>query len=168
MLALALAACTKGTPPSGAQAQEAAAAPAAVAAAPVPPADPNALTFADGSPERKVQAFCIANYQKLGSCFDEQPFWDILATIFFAKNPSLDDGTPRARTLWIGMRKDDFAGLMREKRVPADCEASIRHSRWPSAATMDRVIKARSAACPAFANAFGTMLFVDGAFSEPR
>ncbi|MDB4967789.1 MAG: hypothetical protein JWN44_3478 [Myxococcales bacterium] len=165
MIALALAACTKGSPPSNGAAQ----APAAAApAAPTPPTNPAALTFAEGSGERQVQSFCIANYQKLGSCFDDPSFWEILATIFFAKNPTMDDGTPRTRAMWIGMRKDDFAGLMREKRVPADCEASIRHSRWPSAATMERVAKARAGACPAFANAFGTMLFVEGVFSEPR
>lgn len=164
--ALAIGACSQRTPQATGGAQSAAATPASGAAA--PPSNPAALTFAEGTEERKLQLFCIANYEKLHTCFDDQSFWEVLATIFFAKNPGMDDGTPRARSLWIGMRKDDFAGLIREKRVPADCEASIRHARWPSAATLDRVTKARATACPAFANAFGTMLFMEGVFSEPR
>jgi hypothetical protein len=175
IVALALGACSQRTPQATGGAQSASATPASTApasapasAATTPPSDPKALTFADGTAERKLQLFCIANYEKLHTCFDDQSFWEVLATIFFAKNPGMDDGTPRARSLWIGMRKDDFAGLIREKRVPADCEASIRHARWPSAATLDRVTKARATACPAFANAFGTMLFMEGVFSEPR
>ncbi|MCU1278679.1 MAG: hypothetical protein JWM53_2225 [bacterium] len=173
LLALAAVACSQRTPPSNGPTQPSSAAPAPASAAPAsaaptPPSDPAALTFAEGTEERKLQLFCIGNYQKLDACFEDQSFWEILATIFFARNPGMDDGTPRARSLWIGMRKDDFHGLIREKRVPADCEASIRHSRWPTAAIIDRVTKARSAGCPAFANAFGTMMFVDGVFSQPR
>jgi len=174
LVALAMGACSQRAVPSSDHAQSpappAAVAPPAASASPTPaaPAPGKPLTFAEGSDERKVQSFCIANYQKLNACFGDQSFWDILATIFFAQNPGMDDGTPRARSLWIGMRKDDFAGLMREKRVPADCEASIRHSRWPTPATVERVTKARDGGCPGFANAFGSMLFVEGAFSQPR
>ena len=80
----------------------------------------------------------------------------------------MDDGTPHTRQMWIGMRKDDFAGLIRQHRVRADCQASIRHQRWPKPETMERVVKARADSCPAFANAFGGMLFVEGAFNQPR
>lgn len=172
IVALTASACSQRAAPASDRAQTPTA-PAAATSAPAaatsaqPPAD-KPLTFAEGTEERTVQKFCIDNYHKLDACFGDQSFWDILATIFFAQNPSMDDGTPRARSLWIGMRKDDFAGLIREKRVPADCEASIRHSRWPSAATIDRVTKARAGGCPGFANAFGSMIFVEGAFNQPR
>jgi len=160
----------KPSPSTGAQAPTGAApASGATAAAPAPmSADPNALTFADGSPEKKVQDFCVDNYQKLDKCFGDDAFWQILATLFFAQNPQMDDGTPHARQMWIGMRKDDFAGLLRQKRVRADCQASIRHQRWPKPETMDHVVKARGDSCPAFANAFGSMIFVEGAFNQPR
>jgi len=66
------------------------------------------------------------------------------------------------------MRKDDFAALIRDKRVPSDCAVSIEHNRWPAAATIDRVNKAREESCAAFGNAFGSMLFVEGAFNQPK
>jgi len=160
----------KPSPSGGAQS---ATAPAPTAAATSPPpapmsADPNALTFADGTPEKKVQDFCIDNYQKIDKCFADEAFWQILATLFFAQNRQMDDGTPHARQMWIGMRKDDFAGLIRQHRVRADCQASIRHQRWPKPETIARVVKARGDTCPAFANAFGSMIFVEGAFNQPR
>ena len=125
-------------------------------------------TFADGTPERKLQLFCIDNYRKLDKCFQDDSFWQILATLFFAQNPQMDDGQPRTRSMWIGMRKDDFAALIRDKRVPSDCAVSIEHNRWPTPATIDRVNKAREDSCAAFGNAFGSMLFVEGAFNQPK
>jgi dsDNA-binding SOS-regulon protein len=162
LAALALVACSERKP--GTTAPATSAPPSGAALAP----DAPKLTFAEGTPEQKLQLFCIDNYKKLDKCFKDDAFWQILATLFFAQNPQMDDGQPRTRSMWIGMRKDDFAALIREKRVPNDCRVSLEHSRWPTAATIDRVTKARNDSCPAFGNAFGSMLFVEGAFNQPR
>jgi hypothetical protein len=152
--------------PAATASAPAAAAPAATSAqsaAPAPAAPPAAA-----GDEKQMLDFCVANYKKLDACFNDDSFWQILATLFFAQNPQMDDGKPHTRALWIGMRKDDFAGLIREKRVANDCKVSLEHNRWPTATAVARVTKARGESCAAFGNAFGSMIFVDGAFNQPR
>ena len=158
MLVLALAACSKHEP----------AAPASTGKNATAPADPNTLTFAAGTTEFGLRNFCVANYQKFMKCFEDEQFWNVLATMFFAKNPQMDDGTPGTRQKWIGMRKDDLVGLSKEHRFAADCEASIRHNQWPTEADISLVSHAQQGACPGFANAFGKMVFMDGAFYQSR
>jgi hypothetical protein len=153
--------------PAAAASAPAAAASAPAAAAPTS-AQPAAATAPARGDEKQMLDFCIANYKKLDACFNDDSFWQILATLFFAQNPQMDDGKPNTRALWIGMRKDDFAGLIREKRVANDCKVSLEHNRWPTATAVARVTKARNESCAAFGNAFGSMIFVDGAFNQPR
>lgn len=170
--ALALAVTLAFAVPAVACSGRNAAAPAAPDAAPdaAPAAAPAAaaLTFAAGTPERALRDFCVANHEQFLACFEDDAFWDVLATMFFARHPTLDDGTPRTRQLWIGMRKDALAALARERRLAEDCETALRHSLWPTEKTVARVVEARTAGCLPFANAFGKMVFVDGAFSEQR
>jgi hypothetical protein len=163
-LALAFAACSGRTAPGGDKTP----APAPEKTQAAPPADPAALTFAEGTRELQLRNFCVANHKKVQSCFNDDAYWDVMATLFFAKNPTMSEGNPGRRQAWIGFVKDDVEALRRQNRMAADCEASIRHNRWPSAAAIERVNNARSGACPAFANAFGTMVFLEGGFSEAR
>jgi hypothetical protein len=138
--------------------------------APTTPATPvpDKLTFADGTPEAELRDFCVANQDKMMSCFSDDGFWDVLSTLFFAQNISLDDGTNERREAWIGMRKDDLAQLKKANKFKDDCEAAIRNTVWPTADARAKVEAARKDSCPAFANAFGRMVFVDRAFHDRR
>jgi hypothetical protein len=129
---------------------------------------PDNLTFADGTPEAGLRDFCVANQDKMMSCFNDAGFWDVLSTLFFAQNLSLDDGTNERREAWIGMRKDDLASLKKANKFKDDCEAAIRNTVWPTADARAKVEAARKDSCPAFANAFGRMVFVDRAFHDRR
>lgn len=129
---------------------------------------PESLTFADGTPEAELRAFCMANQDKMMACFDDAAFWDVLSTLFFAQNLSLDDGTNERREAWIGMRKDDLASLKKGNKFKEDCEAAIRTTVWPTEDAKAKVVAARSASCAGFANAFGKMVFVDRAFHDRR
>lgn len=129
---------------------------------------PAVMTFAAGTPELELRDFCVANVDKMSSCFADPAFWDVMSTLFFAQNLSLDDGTAEKRDAWIGMRKDDLAALQREHRQAEDCEAAIKHNVWPTADAKAKVVAARGQSCASFANAYGKMLFVDHAFSDRR
>lgn len=129
---------------------------------------PDKLTFADGTPEAELRAFCMANQDKMMTCFADEAFWDVLSTLFFAQNLSLDDGTAERREAWIGMRKDDLASLKRDNKFKDDCEAAIRNTVWPTTETRAKVDAARKESCPTFANAFGKMVFVERAFHDRR
>lgn len=131
-------------------------------------AAPDKLTFADGTPEAELREFCVANQDKMMECFADEGFWDVLSTLFFAQNLSLDDGTNERREAWIGMRKDDLAQLQKANKFKDDCEAAIRNTVWPTAEARAKVEAARKDSCPAFANAFGRMVFVDRAFHDRR
>jgi hypothetical protein len=129
---------------------------------------PDKLTFADGTPEADLLAFCVANQDKMMECFNDAGFWEVLSTLFFAQNLSLDDGTNERREAWIGMRKDDLAQLKKANKFKEDCEAGIRNTVWPTAEARAKVEAARKDSCPAFANAFGRMVFIDRAFHDRR
>ena len=150
----------KETPPAPA--------PAPVVAGPSTPSVPDKLTFADGTPEAELRAFCMANQDKMISCFNDAAFWDVLSTLFFAQNLSLDDGTNDRREAWIGMRKDDLMALKSANKFKDDCEAAIRNTVWPTPEARAKVDEARKGSCPGFANAFGKMVFVDRAFHDRR
>jgi hypothetical protein len=168
VLVVVLAACSKSKEPPPKSEPAAGSAVAAVkATTPEGPA-PESLTFADGTPEAELRAFCMANQDKMMSCFDDAAFWDVLSTLFFAQNLSLDDGTNERREQWIGMRKDDLALLKHENKFREDCEAAIRTTVWPTADARTKVEAARKNSCAAFANAFGRMVFVDRAFHDRR
>lgn len=172
VLALVLAACSKSKEPPPAKSEPAPPA-AGSDVAPVTPATPTgptpeSLTFADGTPEADLRAFCVANQEKMMTCFDDAAFWDVLSTLFFAQNLSLDDGTNDRREAWIGMRKDDLAQLKKNNKFKDDCEAAIRVTVWPSPEARAKVDEARKGTCPGFANAFGKMVFVDRAFHDRR
>jgi len=145
-------------------------APAVAPAVTAPPttAVPDKLTFADGTPEASLRDFCVANQDKMMDCFADEGFWDVLSTLFFAQNLSLDDGTAERREAWIGMRKDDLAQLKKANKFKDDCEAAIRNTVWPTAEARAKVEAARKDSCPAFANAFGRMVFVERAFHDRR
>jgi dsDNA-binding SOS-regulon protein len=164
VLVVVLAACSK--PKDSPSASERAASTPATPAARSPA--PESLTFADGTPEGDLRGFCMANYDKMLSCFDDPAFWDVLSTLFFSQNLQLDDGTNERREAWIGMRKDDLASLKRENKIREDCETAIRTTIWPTAAARTRVEEARKESCPSFGNAFGKMVFVDRAFHDRR
>jgi hypothetical protein len=129
---------------------------------------PEALTFAEGTPERDLTDFCETNLHKMVECFDEPAFWEIFATMFFASNPAMDDGTRQLRELWIGMRKDDLLKFQREEALRDNCEIMVRWNRWPTPATIRRVQENHAGSCAPFANAFAHMIFVEGAFSARR
>lgn len=129
---------------------------------------PESLTFAAGTPEADLRGFCTANYDKMLSCFADAAFWDVLSTLFFGQNLSLDDGTSARREAWIGMRKDDLSTLKHDNKIGEDCETAIRTTIWPTADARAKVEAARKESCPTFANAFGRMVFVDRAFHDRR
>ncbi len=171
VLVVVFVACSRSKEPPPTSEPAAPATGSAVAAATTPaprgPA-PASLTFAAGTPEADLRGFCTANYDKMLSCFADAAFWDVLSTLFFGQNLSLDNGTSDRREAWIGMRKDDLSSLKRENKIGEDCETAIRTTIWPTADARAKVEAARKESCPSFANAFGRMVFVERAFHDRR
>ena len=133
--------------------------PAAPAPAPPPPA-PAAL-------DPKQVEFCVQNFEKSMACFKDDGYWDVLATLYFAQNPTLP-GDAAAKQHWIGILKDDMVGLAREHRFDENCRAMLAHNQAPKPSTMATVSAARGKSCADFANAFGWMIFGEGAFHKPK
>ena len=131
------------------------------AAAPAEPA-------ATGGPERdRVLAFCVSNMETMVECLDDQSFWDILGTLYVSSQPELADN-PSAKDGWIEIMKDAAATLHREGQLDVNCEATLTHTRWPTAEQIAKVDGARSLSCSEFANAFGWMMFGEGVFHAER
>lgn len=126
-----------------------------------PPSSTQPVAAAD------AQVFCEKTMQKILACFDDTAFWDNFATTWFAKYPD-DTGNPDAKQAWIGMRKDDIAGLRRENALAQNCTVMVERSRLPSAADMKPVEVAMARTCGDFGTAMGFMLFHTGVFHLPR
>jgi hypothetical protein len=111
--------------------------------------------------------FCTQNFIQSMKCFEAPGYWDVMTSIYFAKNPNMpaDDASKQR---WVGMLKDDMNTLARERRFEENCRAMLEHNRWPAPRTVENVTRARSRGCPEFANAFAAMLFSEGAFSQPK
>jgi hypothetical protein len=110
--------------------------------------------------------FCVKNHFKMVNCADDAPFWEQIASRYFAKlGEKVDDDE---RKHWIAVYKDDLIVLYRDRAFEKDCETTLSHTKAPSAHSISTVNAAREKSCAEFAVAFGDMLFVEGAFFDPR
>lgn len=118
------------------------------------------------APERpRVLAFCVANMEKMVQCLDDPSFWNVLATLYAADKPELA-ANPGGKDAWVGIMKDATRTLHAEGELDDNCEATLGHTRWPTAAQMKKVEAARGLSCAEFGNAFGWMMFGEGVFHE--
>lgn len=115
-------------------------------------------------PDRdKVLAFCVANMETMVECLDDPSFWNILGTLYIGGQPELA-ANPNAKDGWIEIMQDATRTLHAEGQLDDNCEATLGHTRWPTAEQMEKVEEARPLSCAEFANAFGWMMFGEGVF----
>lgn len=119
------------------------------------------------APNPAAQAFCEKTLQKVLDCFNDEAFWDVFATAYFAKYPDTT-GNPDAKKMWIGIRKDDIVGLKKDGQLAQNCTTMVRGMRNPTDADMAPVTAAMAKSCTDFGTAMGFMLFHKGVFHEPR
>ncbi|CAN5910523.1 hypothetical protein BH11MYX3_BH11MYX3_16060 [soil metagenome] len=117
--------------------------------------------------EPKAQAFCEKAMRKALECLNDDGFWDVFATTFLAKYPD-PSGNPDSKRAWIGMRKDDIAGLAKDGQVQQNCSVMVRLNRLPTEADMKPVVDAMGKSCTDFGTAMGFLLFHKGVFHLPR
>jgi hypothetical protein len=117
-------------------------------------------------PKERVLRFCADSIATMRECLDDDAFWDVMFTVYAAQYPD-DAAEPDARTRWVGVMKDTVAGITAKGEVAANCEATVANTRWPTAAQVERVEKARATSCTDFANAYAWMLFGEGVFHAP-
>ena len=126
------------------------------------------------SPERdpKLVAFCIDNLRKEHACFDDDNFWDVFATLQLdavrthLPMPAL---TPESKKRAIGIMKDDLVHIGKTTRAyQTMCETMLRTTQTPSPRSVAAVTAARGKSCAEFANAYGSMIFVEGALRNSR
>ena len=135
----------------------------APAPAPASPSAPSSTTF-----DPKDMAFCQANFGKMLTCFEDDSFWQIFSTMYFAYSPQGAQVAEADKQLWIGMRKDDLMSLKADKALEQNCVAMLTHTKGPTAAQRAQVDTARAKSCPDFASAFGGLLFAEGVFHEMK
>jgi hypothetical protein len=110
--------------------------------------------------------FCVRSMQQIGTCFDDDAFWDAHATAFFAAQKQPID--PAEKKHWIGVYKDSFASLVRSKEIEQNCDVMLAENQLPTKQQMDLVDQARDQSCAAFGGALGYVLYTEGAFYRPR
>ena len=127
------------------------------------------------SPERdpKLLAFCIDNLRREHACFDDDTFWEVFATLQLnAVGEHVGNTgamTPEDRKRAIGIMKNDLLEAGTTTRgYQTTCETMLKSTQLPSAQSIANVVAARKKSCAEFANAYGTMIFVEGAFRNPR
>jgi hypothetical protein len=123
---------------------------------------PNPAT-ASALDRETVHAFCVANYETQMLCLDDDSYWQIMATLYFQTDPKLA-ANPAAKEPWIAMMKDVARTLDAEDQLSANCDAAVDHNQWPTRTQIERVNAARDLSCADFGNAFGYMMFGEGAF----
>lgn len=114
----------------------------------------------------EMRAFCIRNMQQIKKCFDDDAFWDAHATTYFAATSEAIEPERKAR--WIGMYKDSFVSLERNREIEHNCEVMLEQNLLPTQQQMELVDQARQQSCAAFGGALGYVLFSEGAFYRPR
>ncbi len=129
---------------------------AAAEAAPAPEsaADPEHLSF------------CVGCMRKMMDCFEDEAFWDVYATTYFAargKSVAADE-----KSFWIGMQKDAIVALARGDEFEENCRVMLAEHRPPTEDDMRAVRAAGDESCPSFAAALGTMIFQRGVFHLPK
>jgi hypothetical protein len=110
--------------------------------------------------------FCVRSMQQIGTCFDDDAFWDAHATAFFAAQKRPIDPADKKR--WIGIYKDSFASLVRGREIEKNCDVMLAENQLPTQQQMDLVDQARQQSCAAFGGALGYVLYTEGAFYKPR
>jgi hypothetical protein len=110
-----------------------------------------------------VHRFCVESLETTVRCADDPAYWDVMATLYLASTG--DEGAaPEARQLWIDAMRGMLLGLAQDGELAKNCDATLAHQRWPTAAQMARVNEAGSRSCTEFANAYGWMMFGEGVF----
>jgi hypothetical protein len=110
--------------------------------------------------------FCAQSYFKMMDCFKDEEFWEVFATMYFANTSLAADDVERKH--WVGMIKEDLLKLYREHGFEDNCKAALEHNKAPSPRSMKLVNEARAQSCAAFGNAFGYMVFHEGALHLPK
>ena len=114
----------------------------------------------------EMRAFCLRSMQHIQTCFEDAAFWDAHATTFFAAQKQPID--PERKQHWIGMYKDSYVTLARDKELEQNCDAMLAQNQLPTQQQIDLVDQAREQSCAAFGGALGYVLFSEGAFHKPR
>lgn len=121
---------------------------------------------ADASIDPTHHDFCVRSMEQIKKCFEDEAFWDAHATTFFAARKQPID--PDAKKRWIGMYKDSFVSLVRNKELAQNCDAMLAENQLPTKQQIDLVDHAREQSCAAFGAALGYVIYGEGAFYKPR
>jgi hypothetical protein len=127
---------------------------------------PAAATGSSAAVDPQLVRFCALSYFKMMDCFKDEEFWEVFATMYFANTRLAADDVERKH--WVGMLKEDILKLYQEKGFEANCQAALEHNKAPSPSSMKLVNEARAKSCAAFGNAFGYMVFHEGALHQPK
>jgi hypothetical protein len=120
----------------------------------------------NGKIDPQLVQFCARNQLKMVNCLNDDQFWDIVSTMYFAKTGQKVGEEERKH--WIGVLKDDVLALYRDRAFEKNCATSLEHNKAPSPRSVSTVTAAREKSCAEFASAFGYMVFQEGAFYEAR
>lgn len=114
----------------------------------------------------EMHAFCLRSMLQMKKCFDDDAFWDAHATTFFAAQKQPIDA--EAKKHWIGVYKDSFVTLVRNKELEHNCDVMLADNQLPTPAQMALVDQTHSQGCAAFGAALGYVIYTEGAFFNPR
>ena len=131
--------------------------------------EPSAHAKASPPPTTRAESvqFCYDALGRMGSCLDDQGFWDAFSTIFFAR-ANLGQVTPEQKKGWIGMRKEDLVRAHRDGTVRENCEHIVDQLAPPTRQDMIELERAAHRSCAEYGASFGWMLFGKGVFHHPR